>query len=452
MKILLLSGGAGRRLWPLSNKVRAKQFLKLLSRENNRNESMLQRVCRQLEEVGLFSNTYIITSQDQQDLIQNQVAAPMPIISEPSQKGTFSAVSLAVAYLHSKQEAGLDETICVLPIDAFADLSFFHLINQMPSILAKSLAELAHIGVEPEFPSDQLGYIVPNITEQSNDYFQVTHFIEKPNMKKAAELIKKKALWNCGVYGFNMSFMLQLQKEKGISTQYDELLSVYNNLPKLSFDVAVAEHSKRSIVVPYSGQWKDIGTWKKISEHMPSTVTGRGMLSDDSINTHVVNELSQPVHVIGISDSMIVAGADGILVADKSRCAEVKLQHTKEMPRYVEKRWGSYKVLEKIDAADEQQSVTKFVNVLPNCNISLHVHHNRQEIWTILSGSGEVIVNSQLHSIKAGDVIQIPIGFKHSIKALTPLKFIEVQIGDEINENDILRITYSWDEAVQQCT
>jgi mannose-1-phosphate guanylyltransferase len=452
MKILLLSGGAGRRLWPLSNQIRAKQFLKLLSREDNTNESMLQRVCRQLEEAGLFSSTYIITSQGQQDIIQNQVASPLPIISEPSQKGTFSAVSLAVAYLHSKEETGLDETICVLPVDVFADLSFFHLINKMPSILAKSLAELAHIGVEPEFPSDQLGYIVPGIMEQSNDYFQVTRFIEKPNMKKAAELIKKKALWNCGVYGFNMNFMLQLLKDKGIPTEYDELLSVYSKLPKLSFDVAVAEHTRRSIVVPYSGQWKDNGTWKAISEHMPSSVIGPGLLSDDSNNTHVVNELSQPVHVIGISDSMIVAGADGILVVDKSRCAEVKLQHTKEMPRYVEKRWGSYKVLEKIDAADEKQSVTKFVNVLPNCNISFHVHQYRQEIWTILSGTGEVIVNNKLRSIKPGDVIQIPKGFNHSIKALTPLKFIEVQIGTEVNENDILRITYSWYEAVQQCT
>ncbi|OOE12656.1 sugar phosphate nucleotidyltransferase [Fictibacillus arsenicus] len=452
MKILLLSGGAGRRLWPLSNKIRAKQFLKLLSTDNNGKESMLQRVCRQLEAADLISNTYLITNQNQKDLIQNQIAASIPIISEPRQKGTFSAVSLAVAYLHSKRETGLDETICVLPVDAFADQSFFYLINQMPSILEKSLAELAHIGVEPEFPSDQMGYIVPNITEQSNDYFQITHFIEKPNRKKAAELKKKKALWNCGVYSFKLSFMLELLKDKGIPTQYDELLSVYNKLPKLSFDVAVAEHSKRSIVVPYAGQWKDIGTWKTISEHIPSSVTGRGMLSDDSINTHVVNELPQPIHVIGISDSMIVAGAEGILVADKNRCAEVKLQHTNDMPRYVEKRWGSYKVLEKIDDTDEQQSIAKFVNVLPNCNISLHVHQNRQEIWTILSGSGEVIVNSQLHSIKAGDVIRIPVGCNHSIKALTSLTFIEVQIGAEINESDIMLITYSWDEAVQQCT
>lgn len=452
MKILLLSGGAGRRLWPLSNKIRAKQFLKLLSTDNNAKESMLQRVCRQLESAGLISNTFLITNQNQKDLIQNQVAAQIPTISEPSQKGTFSAVSLAVAYLHSKQETGLDETICVLPVDAFADLSFFHLINQMPSILAKSLAELAHIGVEPEFPSDQLGYIVPNNTEQSNVYFQINHFIEKPNRKKAAELIKKNALWNCGVYSFKLSFMLELLKDKGIPTQYDELLSVYNKLPKLSFDVEVAEHSKRSIVVHYSGQWKDIGTWKTISEHMSSSVTGQGMLSDDSINTHVVNELPQPIHVIGISDCMIVASADGILVADKNRCAEVKLQPTNDMPRYVEKRWGSYKVLEKIDAADEQQSVTKFVNVLPGCNISLHAHQNRLEIWTILSGLGEVIVNSQLQSIKAGDVIQIPIGCNHSIKALTPLTFIEVQMGVEVNENDIQRITFSWYEAVQQCT
>jgi mannose-1-phosphate guanylyltransferase len=452
MKIFLLSGGAGRRLWPLSNKIRAKQFLKLLSTDNNGKESMLQRVCKQLEDVDLISETYIVTNQNQKDLIQNQVAAQIPIISEPSQKGTFSAISLAVAYLHSKQKTEPDETICVLPVDAFTDQSFFKLINQMPSILAKSLAELAHIGVEPEFPSDQLGYIVPTITKHSSDYFQITHFIEKPNRKKAAELIKKKALWNCGVYGFKMGFMLELIKDKGIPTQYDELLSVFNNLPKLSFDMEVAEHSKRSIVVPYSGRWKDIGTWKAISEHMPSSVTGRGMLSDDSINTHVVNELPQPIHVIGISDSMIVAGADGILVADKNRCAEVKLQPTNEMPRYVEKRWGSYKVIEKINAADQQQSVTKFVNIQSGCNISLHRHQNRQEIWTILSGSGEVIVNSKLHSIKAGDVIRIPIGCNHSIKATTALRFIEVQIGAEISENDILRITYSWNEAVQQCT
>jgi mannose-1-phosphate guanylyltransferase len=159
MKILLLSGGAGRRLWPLSNQIRAKQFLKLLSREDN---------------------------------IQNQVASPLPIISEPSQKGTFSAVSLAVAYLHSKQETGLDEKICVLPVDVFADLSLFHLINKMPSILAKSLGELAHIGVEPEFPSDQLGYIVPGIIEQ----FSIRRiFIPPVFVRKEQKLLRNDISW-----------------------------------------------------------------------------------------------------------------------------------------------------------------------------------------------------------------------------------------------------------------
>lgn len=450
MKILLLSGGAGRRLWPLSNKVRSKQFLKLLSTEDNKRESMLQRVSRQLDEVGILSMTHILTSQDQEDLIRNQLEASVQIISEPSQKGTFAAISLAVSYLHSKQDAGLNEKVCVLPVDAFTNISFFHLIKKIPDILTKSNADLAHIGVEPKFPSDQLGYIVPRITEKYDGYYPITHFIEKPEYKKAEELITKKALWNCGVYGFSIKFMLQVLDKKGLPQEYEQLLAVYHKLPKLSFDVAVAEHNRRSIVVPYEGQWKDIGTWKAFSEQMDSSIIGPCKVSADSSNTHVVNELSQPLHVIGISDSMIVAGPDGILVADKKKCSGVKLQITDEQPRYVEKRWGSYKIIEKSAPVDELQSITKIVNVLPNRNISFHLHRDRQEIWTVISGSGQVIINNQLRHIKAGDVIQIPIGVKHAIKAVTSLTFIEVQLGVNVSEKDLIRITYSWEEAIQQ--
>jgi mannose-1-phosphate guanylyltransferase len=450
MRILLLSGGAGRRLWPLSNKVRSKQFLMLLSTEENKRESMLQRVCGQLDEVGLLSMTHILTSQDQEDLIRNQLEVPVQIISEPSQQGTFAAISLAVSYLHSKQDAGQNEKICVLPVDAFADISFFHLIKKIPSILTKSKADLVHIGAKPEFPSDQLGYIVPRITKKSEGYYPITYFIEKPEYRIAEELIGKNALWNCGVYGFSLKFMLQVLNKNGLSQEYDQLLAVYHKLPKVSFDVAVAEHNRRSIVVPYKGQWKDIGTWNAFSEQMDSRIIGPCKVSGNSSNTHVVNELSQPVHVIGISDSMIVAGPDGILVADKKKCSEVKAQITDEQPRYVEKRWGSYRIIEKSTSVYELQSITKIVNVLPNRNISFHLHQDRQEIWTVISGSGQVIVNNQLRTIKAGDVIQIPIGAKHAIKALTSLTFIEVQLGVNVSEKDIIRITYSWEEAIQQ--
>jgi mannose-1-phosphate guanylyltransferase len=450
MRILLLSGGAGKRLWPLSNKIRSKQFLKLLSTEDNKRQSMLQRVCRQLDEVGILSMTHILTSQDQEELIRNQLEPSVQIISEPSQRGTFAAISLAVSYLHSKQDTGLNEKVCVLPVDAFADISFFHLIKKIPDILTKSRADLAHIGVKPEFPSDQLGYIVPRITDKSDSFYTVTHFIEKPEYRKAEELIMKNALWNCGVYGFSMKFMLQVLNKKGLPQEYDRLLAHYHKLPKLSFDVEVAEHNRRSIVVPYEGQWKDIGTWNAFSDHMDSSIIGPCKLSDDSSNTHVVNELPQPVHVIGISDSMIVAGPDGILVADKKKCSEVKLHITDEQPRYVEKRWGSYKIIEEYTSVDELQSITKMVNVLPNRNISLHFHQDRKEIWTVISGSGQVIVNNQLLPIKAGDVIQIPIRVKHAIKALTSLTFIEVQLGVNVSEKDLIRITYSWEEAIQQ--
>jgi mannose-1-phosphate guanylyltransferase len=451
MKILLLSGGAGRRLWPLSNKVRSKQFLKLLSTKDTKCESMLQRMCRQLDEAGLLSMTSIITSQNQEELIRNQLESQNSIICEPRPKGTFSAISLAISYLYSNHEKEWDDAVCVLPVDAFVDKSFFHLIRKIPEILKKSHSELIHIGVHPKFPSDQFGYIVPETTKINKEYFPIRSFIEKPARSKAVELIKNKALWNCGVYGFSMKFMLEVMREKGLPFEFDQFLAAYQDLPKLSFDVAVAEHCKRSIVMPFQGQWQDIGTWSAFSEQLISPIWGAGKLSNDSVNTHIINELPQPVHVIGISDSMIVAGPDGILVADKNKSSEIKGQITDEHFRYAEKRWGSYKVLEMSSTDDVFQSITKVVNVLPNRNSSYHYHQHKKEIWTIISGSGEVIVNNKLQFIKAGEVLQIQRGVKHAVKAVTPLKFVEVQIGDNISEKDITRITYSWEEAIQQC-
>jgi mannose-1-phosphate guanylyltransferase len=451
MKILLLSGGAGRRLWPLSNKVRSKQFLQLLSTKDNKRESMLQRMCRQLDEANLLSLTSIITSQNQEELIRNQLGSEISIVCEPRPKGTFSAIALAIAYLNSKHEEGLEEAVCVMPVDAFVDQSFFQLIKKIPDILKHSHSELIHIGVHPKFPSDQFGYIVPETTNINKEYYPIRSFIEKPVRTKAVELIKNNALWNCGVYGFPMKFMLEVMREKGLPFQFDPFLATYQNLPKLSFDVAVAEHCKRSIVMPFQGHWQDIGTWSAFSEQLISPIWGPGELCKDSVNTHIINELPQPVHVIGISDSMIVAGPDGILVADKSKSSEIKGKIKDECPRYAEKRWGSYKILEVTSKADTLQSITLVVNVLPNKNCSYHYHQHKKEIWTIISGSGKVILNNKIQFIKAGDVLQIQRGVKHAVKAVTPLKYVQVQIGDKVSERDITRITYSWEEAVQQC-
>lgn len=450
MKILLLSGGSGRRLWPLSNRIRSKQFLKLLSMENNQYESMLQRVCRQLDSVGLLSSTHIITTQDQVEIIHNQLENHIPIISEPVPKGTFSAISLAVTSFNTTLLTNLEECVCVLPVDIFVELSFYQLVTETPHFLQKSKADLAHIGVKPRFSSDQFGYIVPDI-KKTDDYYHIGHFIEKPSPKKALQLIKKNALWNCGVYVFSIRFMLQFLKDKGLPTHHNDMLENYDELPNLSFDHVVAEESNRSIVIPYQGEWDDIGTWGAISKQMKSYAVGPCELTADTVNTHIINELSQPIHVIGISDSMIVAGPDGILVANKKRSSEVKKLITDVPPRYAEKRWGSYKVLEESITSEGKHSLTKVVNVLPGRNISYQFHQERKEIWTVISGTGEIILNDQLSRIKAGDVFQIPQGSKHAVKADTSLQFIEVQLGSKVLEEDITRITYSWEEAVRFC-
>ncbi|MFG6494875.1 sugar phosphate nucleotidyltransferase [Fictibacillus sp. UD] len=452
MKILLLSGGSGKRLWPLSNQIRSKQFLKLLSTKNNKYESMLQRVCRHLDSVGLLSSTSIITCQDQVDMIYNQLENKVPLIIEPVQKGTFSAISLAITSFNSLPKTNVEDLVCVLPVDTFAEVSFYHLLKRIPHILQKSQADLAHLGVEPQFPSDQFGYIVPDRnTNKTDDNYQISHFIEKPSTNIALQLIKKNALWNCGVYVFSIRYMIQFLKHLSFPTDYDQMLKIYRELPDVSFDQMVAQQSKRSIVIPYQGQWDDIGTWGALSRHMKSHEIGPCKLSQDSVNTHIINELHQPICVIGISDSMVVAGPDGILVAPKKRSSDVKKFITDEPPRYVEKRWGNYRVLEKSITNEGKQSITKMINILPGCNISYQWHKERQEIWTIVSGTGEFILNNQLTSIKAGDVLQIAQGSKHAVKAVTPLQIIEVQLGSLLSEEDITRITYSWEEAVQLC-
>ncbi len=450
MKIILLSGGSGKRLWPLSNQVRSKQFLKMLSTEDNKHESMLQRVCRQLDSVGLLSSTHILTCQNQLDMVQNQIKQQIPIICEPNQKGTFSAISLAITYLYSVLKADPDETVCVLPVDAFVELPFFQLLRKVPAILHQSEADFALLGVEPIFPSDQFGYIVAKATGKA-DYYPVNQVIEKPHHRKARNLMKKNALWNCGVFVFSLRFMLNYLKNKSLPTVYDQMVEIYNQLPNISFDYEVAEQSNRSIVIPYDGVWKDIGSWETFSEQMDAPIIGAGELSEDSVNTHIVNELSQPIQVIGISDSIIVAGPDGILIANKKRCSEVKKLIKDDRPMYEEKRWGSYRVLERSKTIEQMESLTKIIKILPGRNISYQLHYDRQEIWTVISGKGEIILNDQLRAIKAGDVIQIPIGAKHGVKAITPLDIIEVQLGVRLVEEDILRITYSWEEAVQCC-
>jgi mannose-1-phosphate guanylyltransferase len=452
LRIVLLSGGSGKRLWPLSNEIRSKVFLKLLKTEDGLRESMIQRVCRQLDSAGLLPSTYIVTHQSQVEIMRNHVGDSIPIISEPFKKGTFTAVALATTYLHAAMDANPDEMVCVIPVDLFAESDFFTLLSKLPHILLQSQADIALIGTNPSHPSNQFGYIVPKIKSKM-DYYPVARFVEKPDERKAHSLIKKKALWNCGVFAFSMKFMLSFLKKKGLPLTHEQLLSQYEQLPELGFDYEVVEKTRHSVVVPYHGLWKDLGSWDALTDHLDNCIIGSGKISDDSVNTHVVNELSHPIHVIDVSNVIVAASLDGVLVASKKNCSKIKdtIPNARHRPVYEEKRWGTYMVLDHSKTEKEIETLTKKITLLPGKNISYQLHGKRSEVWIIISGSGEFILEDKHRHVKTGDVLHIPLGAKHGVKAITPLEFIEVQIGTELVEEDITRLAMTWEEAIQYC-
>ena len=204
VRIVLLSGGSGKRLWPLSNEIRSKLFLKLLPSEDGGKESMLQRICRQLDEAGLLPLASIVAHESQAELAQHQAGDRIAFLAEPHRRGTFTAAALAASYLHTKRLATADETICVMPADLFVEAAFFRLLREFPGILARSGAELALLGTTPGHPSSQYGYIVPQPPDASGgaakDYRPVARFVEKPAEAEALLLMGEQALWNCGVF------------------------------------------------------------------------------------------------------------------------------------------------------------------------------------------------------------------------------------------------------------
>lgn len=452
MKIVLLAGGSGKRLWPLSNEVRSKMFLKLLTTEDGSRESMIQRVCRQLNSAGLLQSTYIITRENQIENMKNQIGDGIPIISEPYKRGTFSAVALATTYLHSEKQTDPNEIICIIPVDPFVETEFFELFHTFPHTLHQSQADLLLLGARPTHPSNQFGYIVPKINNEK-DYFSVAQFVEKPDEEKARKLIKKNALWNCGIFAFSLRFMLSYLSNKNLPFLYEDMLQIYEQLPQISFDHEVVEKTGYSVVIPYQGIWKDLGNWKTLSEHLWSNVIGQGEISKGSKNTHIINELSNPIHVFDVSNIIVAAGPDGILVTDKNKCHNIKqiVNHVHQRPMYEEKRWGTYRILDYSKTEKEMETLTKRIQLFPGKNISYQMHHKRGEIWTIISGSGEFILNDKLYHIKAGDVLKIPNGAKHGVKAITALEFIEVQIGTELVEEDITRLAMTWEDALRFC-
>ncbi|MDU0199522.1 MULTISPECIES: sugar phosphate nucleotidyltransferase [Paenibacillus] len=447
MKLVLLSGGSGKRLWPLSNDSRSKQFLKVLEDEKGKDESMVQRVWRQLQNTGLGEDAYLATNRSQVEMIISQLGGEAPLIIEPERRDTFPAIALAAAYMYDVESLPLNTVITVLPVDPYVDEAFFQKIKQLEDVLHETNANLALMGVVPTVPSEKYGYIVPSEERmEGTEAVAVQYFFEKPNREQAAVLIDQKALWNCGVFAFRLGYLIEVMMDKGIPIQYEEMLRNYHKLTKISFDYEVVEKEASCVVVPYDGFWKDLGTWNTLTEEMGRSQIGTGIVTTDCENTHLINELDIPVTVIGIHDAVIAVSPDGILVTNKSESPRIKevMNTIEHRPMYEERRWGRYRVIDYVKYAEDNEVLTKRILVHAGKNISYQLHYKRSEVWTIVSGVADIIINDKLYQVKPGDVVRIPEGTRHSIRAITDVEFIEVQSGSDLVEEDIVRICMDW--------
>jgi len=416
---------------------------------------MLQRVWKQLKSAGLDSSAVVATSRPQIEMIQNQIGTEAPLVVEPERRDTFPAISLATTYLYSILHVNLNETVVVLPVDLYVEDQFFTKIKELEFILHNSQANLALIGIHPTYPAEKYGYIIPasSVGDQNAVYRYVHSFKEKPNESEAKELLQKNALWNAGIFAFKMNYLISHLTRSGFPIHYDEMLKQYTKLPKISFDYEIVEKEKRIVVLPFDGKWKDIGTWDALGEVMSSSILGKGIMDDDCYNGHIINELDIPVAVLGLSNFIVAASPDGILVSAKGASSKLKEHiHFDQRPMYVERRWGWYKVLDHFKLRDGKEVLTKRICVKAGKNLSYQIHYKRCEVWSIIEGEGEFAYNGNIMKVKPGDVIQIREGAKHGIKAIEDLEFIEVQIGTELVEEDIVRIYITWDEVEKNCT
>jgi len=452
LKLVLLSGGSGKRLWPLSNDTRSKQFLKILESKTQKSErvSMIQRVWEQLESASLADSSIIATSKIQREMIHNQLGLNIPIVTEPERRDTFPAIALSASYLYSIQSISREEVISVLPVDPYVEEDFFHRVKELENVLDEGDADLALMGVKPNYPSSKYGYIVPS--KQKNNYIVVSHFSEKPTEDKAKSLIEENSLWNCGVFAFKLGYLLDLLQDMGLPIEYDQLITEYSSLPKISFDYEVVEKAEKMVAIPYEGDWKDLGTWNTLTEEMTSNQIGKGVISEDSTNTNLINELDIPVTVLGAKDLIVAASPDGILISDKASSPKIKdfIKEFNQPPMYEERVWGWSKTLDYSTYESGEEMVTKRICIEEGKNSSYHYHNLRDEVWTIVKGKGELALDSKITNVKAGDIIHLPVGKKHGIKALSELEFIEVQTGLEISEKDFIRLSFEWKDIVSQ--
>lgn len=445
--LVLLSGGSGTRLWPLSNSSRSKQFLKVLRDPEGNHVSMVQRVFSQIRAVDADVDVTIATCASQENSIRRQVEGDFTLVLEPERRDTAPAIMLACASLSFEQKADKDDTVIVMPIDTYADQAYYDGIVKLDTAVRADFAELVLLGVEPTYPSEKYGYIVPETPDGSPR--RVARFTEKPSEEAAKHLISQGALWNCGVFAFKLGYLTELAANYLPVGDFEQFCNHYSDLPKNSFDYEVVEKATSIGVVPYSGEWKDLGTWNTLTDEMADASAGRVVVDDSTCkNVHVINETGFPMVVAGMKDAVVVATPDGILVSSKKASAGIKAQveqAAETRPMYEQRRWGEYRVIDSTVYPDGSKALTRELLIRDGEQLPYSRCAGRGITWTVVAGTGEIVVDGAVRQVCAGSVASIQHGAPHAVRAVgSDLHIIEVRTGDALFDEGAGHPVHYW--------
>ncbi len=461
MKVIILSGGQGTRLWPLSRKNLPKQFLKLTD-----SEPLIESTYKRALQLAGGSDIVTITNADYYFYTKEICAKLSPelaknIISEPVGRNTAPAIALSIQFLLDKLQAEPNEQVIVFPSDHIISPSdkFIKYIETARHVTAKDY--LVTFGIKPTKPETGYGYIESEMQSAKSEtlsVLSVIKFHEKPDMETAEKYLeensKLKYYWNAGIFAFQINTFInelkvyQPEIYKIISEGYDTAVANFSNMPSISIDYALMEKSKKVAVIPMELSWSDVGSWDAFYDTREKNQNGNVLIGDAvSVDTKdsLIYSSKRLVTAVGIENIILVETDDAVLVFRRGNGQDVKKLTEKlkkagreEVTERTEmyRPWGTYKTLEK----SKRYKIKKIV-VKPGETLSLQMHYHRTEHWVVIKGTAKVRLGERIYYVHEGESTFVPKSTLHRLAnpGKIPLEIIEVQNGEYVGEDDIKR-------------